>query len=186
MNTDSPTTLMGRDLVAVGWHPGKRLGAALRRGIELEASGLPRAAALAALELEFPKQLQRVYRRPVPLPLAEAILVPDGAAEEERLNLVAVRRQMADVLRSPVVRHGAVMPDACPVGGAEGTMPVGGVIEVDNAVVPGAHSSDVCCSVMATFLSGAPDWTPRLSRIRWWTPPVSAWGVVSRMSLSVI
>jgi hypothetical protein len=43
------------------------------------------------------------------------------------------------------------MPDACPSGGSRATIPVGGGIEVENAIIPGAHSADICCSMFATF-----------------------------------
>jgi len=53
------------------------------------------------------------------------------------------------VLRTPVVVEGAVMPDACPAG-PKGTIPVGGVVAAKNAIIPGMHSADICCSLMAT------------------------------------
>ena len=36
--------IKARDLIAAGWHEGRRLGPALRRARELEATGLARAA----------------------------------------------------------------------------------------------------------------------------------------------
>jgi len=41
------------------------------------------------------------------------------------------------------------MPDACPTG-SEGHIPVGGVVVAKNAIHPGFHSADICCSVMLT------------------------------------
>ena len=41
------------------------------------------------------------------------------------------------------------MPDACPAG-PPGTIPVGGVVATKNAIHPGMHSADICCSVMLT------------------------------------
>jgi hypothetical protein len=41
------------------------------------------------------------------------------------------------------------MPDACPTG-PEGQIPVGGVVVAKNAIHPGFHSADICCSVMLT------------------------------------
>lgn len=43
------------------------------------------------------------------------------------------------------------MPDACPAGSAVATIPVGGAIAVEGAIIPSAHSEDVCCSMYATF-----------------------------------
>ncbi len=140
--------IKARDLIAAGWHEGKRLGAALRHARELEAGGLPRAALLAQLEQTFPKQLIVALPRAEPAPLAEAL---DATTEEEITNRDAVRVRMDELLRMPVVRRGAVMPDACPVGGGPATIPVGGVIAVENAIMPGAHSADICCSMFASF-----------------------------------
>jgi len=41
------------------------------------------------------------------------------------------------------------MPDACPAGPV-GTIPVGGVAAARDAIIPGMHSADICCSLMAT------------------------------------
>ena len=46
-----------RDLVAAGWHEGRRLGPALRCARDLESSGLSRLDELIWLEQEFPKQV---------------------------------------------------------------------------------------------------------------------------------
>jgi tRNA-splicing ligase RtcB (3'-phosphate/5'-hydroxy nucleic acid ligase) len=48
------------------------------------------------------------------------------------------------------------MPDACPSGAAPGTIPVGGVIAAENAIHPGMHSADICCS-MAVSVFGPAD-----------------------------
>jgi RNA-splicing ligase RtcB len=45
------------------------------------------------------------------------------------------------------------MPDACPAGNARATIPVGGAIAVKNAIIPSAHSADICCSMHATFFT---------------------------------
>lgn len=140
--------IKARDLVAAGWHEGKRLGAALRRARDLEADGLPRAELLARLEREFPKQLVVALPRSEPAPLAEAI---EAATAEEIDNVTAVRARMRELLRMPGIVRGAVMPDACPTGGGPATIPVGGAVAVENAIIPGAHSADICCSMSASF-----------------------------------
>lgn len=55
---------------------------------------------------------------------------------------------MDELMRVPTLVAGSVMPDACPTG--EATIPVGGVVVARNAIHPGFHSADICCSVMAT------------------------------------
>jgi tRNA-splicing ligase RtcB len=47
---------------------------------------------------------------------------------------------------------GAVMPDACPAGSAPGTIPVGGVVAAKDAIHPGMHSADICCSMALSVL----------------------------------
>ena len=140
--------IKARDLIAAGWHEGRRLGPALRRARDLESSGLSRELVLIELEKEFSKQLPVILPRHEPAPLAEAI-EPETA--EEAANVDAARARMTELLHIPVVKRGSIMPDACPSGGGYATIPVGGAIEVDNAIIPGAHSADICCSMFATF-----------------------------------
>jgi RNA-splicing ligase RtcB len=140
--------IKARDLITAGWHEGRRLGPALRRARDLESSGLPRELVLSELEKEFPKQLPVILPRYEPAPLAEAI---EPETPEEATNVAAARARMLELLHIPVVKRGAIMPDACPSGGGYATIPVGGAIEVENAIIPSAHSADICCSMYASF-----------------------------------
>ena len=132
--------LKARDLIAAGWHEGRRLGAVLRRARDLEATGLARPDVLSALEAEFPKQLPVILPRYEPAPLAEAI---EAENPQEAANVASARSRMTELLHVPVVKRGVIMPDACPAGSARATIPVGGGIEVGNAIIPGAHSADI-------------------------------------------
>lgn len=67
----------------------------------------------------------------------------------EELNVSSVIKTMKEVMKTPTVVDGAIMPDACPAGPI-GTIPVGGVVAAKNAIHPGMHSADICCSVMLT------------------------------------
>ena len=69
--------------------------------------------------------------------------------ELEETNLSSVVSTMNKVMETPTVVGGAVMPDACPAGSI-GTIPVGGVVATKNAIHPGMHSADICCSLMLT------------------------------------
>lgn len=71
--------------------------------------------------------------------------------EEESDNVTKVVNSMYALMKTPTVVTGAVMPDACPTGPI-GTIPVGGVVVTENAIHPGMHSADICCSVMLTDL----------------------------------
>jgi len=70
-------------------------------------------------------------------------------AEEdiETANVASVFETMDELMKTPTIIGGAVMPDACPTGG-KGQIPVGGVVATKNAIHPAMHSADVCCSVM--------------------------------------
>ena len=73
---------------------------------------------------------------------------------DEEDNIAKVRETMTKLMRTPTIEAGAIMPDACPAGPL-GTIPVGGAIAARNAIHPGMHSADICCSVMITDLGQA-------------------------------
>ncbi|WP_439130230.1 RtcB family protein [Polaribacter sp.] len=69
--------------------------------------------------------------------------------ELEEINVNSVTKSMEVLMKTPTIVDGAIMPDACPTG-ASGTIPVGGIVVAKNAIHPGMHSADICCSVMLT------------------------------------
>ncbi len=73
----------------------------------------------------------------------------EATCEAEVENIEAVEATMNALMRTPTLIDGAIMPDACPAG-SKGTIPVGGVAVARNAIHPGMHSADICCSVMVT------------------------------------
>lgn len=104
--------------------------------------------ALKMLRKKFPPPDHRLRMRDEPVPLALAI---HATCEADEHNISAARRQMNDLLRVPVVTRGALMPDACPAGKETAAIPVGGIIEARRAIIPSAHSEDLCCSMHASF-----------------------------------
>lgn len=72
-------------------------------------------------------------------------------SEDEISNVESVLETMGELMKTPTLVDGAVMPDACPTG-EKGGIPVGGVAVAKNAIHPGMHSADICCSVMLTDL----------------------------------
>ena len=78
---------------------------------------------------------------------------PEG--EDEIENVQGVERHMVELMRLPTVVAGAVMPDACVSSRQPGTIPVGGVIATRDAIHPGMHSSDICCSMAVTIFGEA-------------------------------
>lgn len=88
---------------------------------------------------------------PEHLPLVEGRkfeVFADPETEEEKANIQASIDTMTEVMKTPPVKYGALMPDTCPAGPI-GTIPVGGVV-VSTEIHPGMHGADICCSVMAT------------------------------------
>jgi tRNA-splicing ligase RtcB len=133
----------GKDLLDLGFKSGKWFKDVLAH---INAHELEGAALLAYLDtVKPPAELPLLA---APAPFYENIQA-DSAVEQQ--NIDYVRQSMALLMRTPTVVTGAIMPDACPAG-PPGTIPVGGVVVTRNAIHPGMHSADICCSVMLTNL----------------------------------
>lgn len=140
--------ITGQHLIEAGWQPGPRFSDLLEAAAAFEAKGIHDPAYLIKLlERDFGKEDLKVKLRDKSLSFSEAI---EATCELDEKNIAAVRRFMGQLLRTPVIEAGAVMPDACPAGAAEATIPVGGAIAVKNAILPAAHSADICCSMFAS------------------------------------
>jgi tRNA-splicing ligase RtcB (3'-phosphate/5'-hydroxy nucleic acid ligase) len=144
--------IKARDLIVAGWPEGRRLGTVLKRARELQATGLDLAGVMAALEVDYPKGATAAELRREPAPLSEAL---EAETPPELASVAAARARMQELLHVPVVKRGVLMPDACPAGAGIAMIPVGGAIEAENALLPGAHSADVCCSMFATLFTGS-------------------------------
>ncbi len=143
------------DLLLAGYLHGPQLAEMLAAAATMEARGVRDPAyALKLLRRHFPAPETKLLLRAEPAPLAAAIAAT-GPLDHE--NIGAVRRCMEQLLRVPIIQRGAIMPDACPTGPAAASIPVGGAIAVENALIPGAHSEDVCCSMYATFFKTSAD-----------------------------
>jgi len=133
----------GKDLLDLGFKSGKWFKDALAH---INAHELEGAARLAYLDTVKPPA--ELPLRAAPAPFFENIRA-ESAVEQH--NIDQVRQSMALLMRTPTVVTGAIMPDACPAGPV-GTIPVGGVVVARQAIHPGMHSADICCSVMLTNL----------------------------------
>ena len=108
------------------------------------------------------KLLAREYGAPFPLlemreeslSFSQAII---AKTKEEKANLAHVQSKMHELMRCPKVLAGSIMPDACPSGPRPAEIPVGGGIIVDNAIIPAAHSADICCSMYVSFYEARTD-----------------------------
>lgn len=143
------TVLTGNDLKSWGHTPGPHFPELLERANTMLDEGHGVCEVQNHLMAELPKA--PVIIDPLPdgaVPFYEN-LTPSDVDEEN--NLLKVRETMRAVMRTPTVVGGAIMPDACPAGPV-GTIPVGGVVAAKNAIHPGMHSADICCSLMMSDL----------------------------------
>lgn len=131
----------GKTLIELGFRPGKWFKEALEH---INANGLENDAMLQYLEQ---------FKAPPAINLHEApknfAINIEAENELEESNVNTVVASMETLMRTPTLVKGAIMPDACPTGPV-GTIPVGGVAVAKNAIHPGMHSADICCSVMLT------------------------------------
>lgn len=142
--------ITGKELIEAGVPQGRWFGKALAEAEAALAQGATREAAVAAALAVVPRELK----------LHPAGMLPfhvniEAETADEAANVAAVTASMAELMRTPVVRAGAIMPDACPAG-PSGTIPVGG-IAVSEAIHPGMHSADICCSMAISVM---PDVAP--------------------------
>ena len=131
-------------LIRWGFTPGDWMDAALARANALRGAGADDDAIFEALQALQPSYLTaRTNAR------AFGVFIrPESALEEA--NVRAVIGHMDMLMRGPTIKAGAIMPDACPAGAQPGAIPVGGVVACEDALHPGFHSADICCSVAMT------------------------------------
>lgn len=131
----------GHTLIELGFAPGKWFREAIDH---INENALEHEAMMAYLEdFKSPPEILP-YEKPVHFSVNI-----EAESELEESNVESVMRTMTEVMKTPTVVDGAIMPDACPTS-AVGTIPVGGVVAAKNAIHPGMHSADICCSVMLT------------------------------------
>ena len=135
------TKITGHDLIALGYRQGKWMKEAIAH---INANGLEGEVLSSYLEQ---------FKMPEPIALhnpAVGFSINIKAENDlEKDNVSKVINSMHTLMKTPTLVGGAIMPDACPTG-PDGTIPVGGVAVAKNAIHPGMHSADICCSVMLT------------------------------------
>ncbi|KQR92426.1 hypothetical protein ASG01_10895 [Chryseobacterium sp. Leaf180] len=134
-------TFTGDQLIALGFKPKKWFAEALEYINSHELS-----------ENEITEYLEQFKAAPeIPLHAEPKDFIINIRAEHENEtdNVQKVIATMNVLMKTPTLIGGALMPDACPTG-PEGNIPVGGVVVAKNAIHPGFHSADICCSVMLT------------------------------------
>ncbi len=138
---ENKTKITGKELIEMGFKSGKWFPEALEY---INSNNLLEEDMLTYLEQ---------YKTAPEIPLFENYvdfkinIKAENELEEDNVNKVVTSMEV--LMKTPTVVNGAIMPDACPTGPA-GIIPVGGVVVAKNAIHPGMHSADICCSVMLT------------------------------------
>ena len=131
----------GNALIEMGFRPGKWFKEAIEF---VNANELTEVEVMNYLEQFKSPPILELHAEAVPFAIN---IRPENELEE--VNVASVVESMNELMKTPTLVNGAVMPDACPTG-PTGTIPVGGVAVAKNAIHPGMHSADICCSVMLT------------------------------------
>ena len=150
MSDNTTDAITGKDLIDMGFKPGPWFGRVLeeantKRLSKSQTARLAQAHLDAIEKAEAERRAREIPLRETPGPF-HINLTAD--TDEEKANRDAVEATFTELMRTPVLERGVVMPDACPAG-PMGTIPVGGVVAARNAILPGAHSADICCSIVA-------------------------------------
>ncbi|WP_298340471.1 RtcB family protein [uncultured Algibacter sp.] len=135
------TKITGKDLIALGYRQGKWMKEAITQINENNLEGDDLTAYLQQFKSPDPIAL---HANPV-----DFSINIKAENELEKDNVAKVINSMQTLMKTPTLVAAAIMPDACPAG-PDGNIPVGGVAVAKNAIHPGMHSADICCSVMLT------------------------------------
>lgn len=132
--------IKGNKLIELGFKPNKYFGAALAH---INKEGLNDIQIIDYMNSLIPIEILPFEK---PLHYFTNIIAD---SDEESENIKSVFATMDELMKTPTLVNGAIMPDACPTGKI-GQIPVGGIAVAKNAIHPSFHSADICCSVMMT------------------------------------
>lgn len=149
-------TITGRDLISAGIAPGPHFPSMIEAiNADILAGSEPSIAIVRAKTARDHEEASIALERServIPLQDGVDIVINIEAENDaEEVNVASVISAMRGLVRTPTVEAAAIMPDACPAG----AIPVGGVAAARNAIHPGWHSADICCSMSATNFGDA-------------------------------
>ena len=130
----------GKTLISLGYKPAKWFGEVIEKANKKQLSEKDLIPFIESVRPAPPIEPQ------IP-PKFHKNIKAENAIEFD--NLKQVYETMNELMKTPTIVNGSVMPDACPTG-EKGQIPVGGVVGAKNAIHPSMHSADICCSVMMT------------------------------------
>ncbi len=137
----------GKTLIGWGFKPGPWFASAI------SAANIAKDQGADEVKL---REVVSAHMPPPPIEIRAAGELPffqniEEIDEGDAGNIASVRETMTELMRTPTIKGGAFMPDACPTGPV-GQIPVGGVVVTENAIHPGFHSADICCSVAISVI----------------------------------
>ncbi len=138
------TRIDGNTLIGWGFTPSRQFKDLIDCANQMRDGGQDDASIIYALQAQLPPPVVEMPMRTDSLPIG---LFIEAESDGDQANINAVTSHMDALMRVPTIVAGAVMPDACPAGYALGTIPVGGVAAAKDAIHPGMHSADICCSM---------------------------------------
>lgn len=149
------TKFTGGNIIELGYEPGPWFRDVLR---DVNDSDMSRQEAIITVKAAHDAWLsqQNIAAKDV-ISLQDSVefivnMTPENDAERHNVDMVV--NGFKDLVRTPTIVAGALMPDACP--SEPGAIPVGGVIGAKNAIHPGMHSADICCSMFLTVIDADP------------------------------
>ena len=137
------TTVNGTTLIELGYKPAKWFKDAI---VFANHNNLLGSELEAYLKSVSPPPIVEIEPHKTPISYFKNII---AETEEEISNVKSVVATMDELMKTPTIVGGCVLPDSCPTGEI-GQIPVGGVAVAKSAIHPSFHSADICCSVMAT------------------------------------
>lgn len=135
--------ITGKTLIDLGFKPAKWFGEVLN---EANSKNLSTEEVKELIQSKILKEVEEILPFETPVSYHKNI---EATTDDEVSNIKSVTETMEELMKTPTLVSGAVMPDACPTG-EKGQIPVGGVVAAKNAIHPAMHSADICCSVMMT------------------------------------
>ena len=147
--------ITGQDLIKWGFQSGPWFSEALKMANKFKDAGESDDTIFMLLKHKEPEPVKTVEMLANPVKYQAFLTTStDGDSDAASVeNIKNVRSDMDALMRTPTIRHGAIMPDACPAG----TIPVGAIVATENAIHPGFHSADVCCSMAISVLKNDED-----------------------------
>jgi tRNA-splicing ligase RtcB len=134
--------ITGKDLIEKGYKPGK----GFQKAIDAANKAPDNANIWDIVEDMKPKDIPHIPLRSKGSGPFHINIRAEN--EYEMVNIDKCIETMEELMRTPTIKSGAIMPDTCPAGSI-GTIPVGGIV-ASTDIHPGMHSADICCSMFYT------------------------------------